>query len=489
MTSDCNSPLVAPFDYQDPFFVFKAVEKLFPDHILWLDSNGFKRALFPTGRYSYIAFDPDPTSVIMANDTGTFVGGQHTKDLPFDAVQNFLKALPKMDTHPDVPPFQGGIAGFFGYELLHTLEKVPLCHESHPEKKFIDHLMVAFYDRILAFDHHKEKAWIISAHPDDQKRQERLIHTQKIINQVPTNQEKDVHIDPPLQKLDVDLSESAYHECIQKTLDYIVAGDIFQANFTRRLFGKISPDVDLIPLYHRLRSYNPAPFAGFLKWHSPAKDPATKAHTFAILSSSPERFIQMNANGQMETRPIKGTRRKHLDPKEDAIIQESLLNNEKDRAENLMIVDLMRNDLSRVCKPFTVKTPVICGLESYQTVHHLVSVVEGHLKEGLDAIDVLKATFPGGSITGAPKIRAMEIISELEPVRRGPYCGSMGYIGLDGSMDTSIMIRTLVVQDDQISFHVGGGIVIDSTPEDEYHETCTKAAALAMTLTGKTIEE
>ena len=186
----------------------------------------------------------------------------------------------------------------------------------------------------------------------------------------------------------------------------------------------------------------------------------------------------------IESRPIKGTRRRDPSPDKDELAGRELLASTKDRAENIMIVDLMRNDISRVAKPFSVKTPEICALESYKTVHHLVSAVVGDLRDGMDAFDLLKATFPGGSITGAPKIRAMEIISALEPVTRGPYCGAMGYIGFDGTMDTNILIRTIVMSGDTVWFNVGGGIVADSDPREEYEETRTKGAALMRVLVG-----
>jgi para-aminobenzoate synthetase component 1 len=280
-------------------------------------------------------------------------------------------------------------------------------------------------------------------------------------------------MDAPLTELHTDCTRTEFEASIQKTLDYIVAGDIFQANITRRLYGALPDSCDRFALYRRLRHMNPAPFSGFLQWDDSA-----------ILSSSPERFIRLSASGDMETRPIKGTRRRSKDPIEEERIIAELTASIKDRAENIMIVDLMRNDLSRVAEPFTVKTPTICAVETYETVHHLVSTVLGKLKPGLDAIDVLKATFPGGSITGAPKVRAMEIIAELEYATRGPYCGSLGFIGFDGAMDTSIMIRTLVVCDGEISFHVGGGIVADSVPAEEFEETVTKGAALRRTLIG-----
>jgi para-aminobenzoate synthetase component 1 len=262
---------------------------------------------------------------------------------------------------------------------------------------------------------------------------------------------------------------------VRRTVDYIEAGDIYQANITQRFqaslpagFGREASS--RLALYDALRRRNPATFAAFIDLGEAA-----------ILSSSPERFLKV-AQKRIETRPIKGTRPRGANAAEDAALARQLLASEKDRAENLMIVDLLRNDLGRVAKLGSVKVPVLFGLESYATVHHLVSVVTAELDEGRSAVDLLRAAFPGGSVTGAPKIRAMEIIAELEPTARGPYCGAIGYLAATGAMDTNIAIRTLLIDGERISFQVGGGIVADSDPEAEYQETLAKARALFETL-------
>jgi para-aminobenzoate synthetase component 1 len=217
---------------------------------------------------------------------------------------------------------------------------------------------------------------------------------------------------------------------------------------------------------------NPAPFAAYLKLGE-----------IVIASASPERFLEL-AGGRVETCPIKGTRRRGNTPGEDRELAAALESSTKDRAENVMIVDLLRNDLSRVCRDGTVDVPALCELETFATVFHLVSTVTGELSPGLGALDLLAACFPGGSITGAPKIRAMEIIAEIEPTRRGPYCGSIGWLGFDGNMDTSIVIRTYTMRGRRVTFQAGGGIVADSHPADEYDETIAKAAALIAGLSG-----
>jgi para-aminobenzoate synthetase component 1 len=249
--------------------------------------------------------------------------------------------------------------------------------------------------------------------------------------------------------------------------EYIVAGDIFQANLSQRFEAPLGEPA--WTLYRRLRERNPAPFAAFLDFPEAV-----------ILSASPERFLHVDAAGRVETRPIKGTRPRGIGPEHDAALAEALAESAKDRAENLMIVDLMRNDLSRVCSPGTVRVPELFALEHYATVHHLVSTVVGELAPGCNALDLLRGAFPGGSITGAPKIRAMEIIAELEPSQRSVYCGSIGYYSLTGALDTSIAIRTVIApsRQDRVYFSAGGGIVADSDPEQEYRETLHKARGM-----------
>jgi para-aminobenzoate synthetase component 1 len=257
-----------------------------------------------------------------------------------------------------------------------------------------------------------------------------------------------------------------YLDAVARVREYIVAGDIFQANLSQR-FQAPAPSATF-DLYGRLRRRNPAPFAAYLGFGE-----------VAVLSASPERFLSLDESSRhVETRPIKGTRPRGLGPMHDAALGRALSESDKDRAENVMIVDLLRNDLSRVCRPGTVRVPELFALEQHPTVHHLVSTVVGELEPGADAVSLLRAAFPGGSITGAPKVRAMEIIAELEPTRRGVYCGSVGYISTSGAMDTSIVIRTYVALNGHVYFQAGGGIVADSDPELEYRETLDKARAL-----------
>jgi para-aminobenzoate synthetase component 1 len=258
------------------------------------------------------------------------------------------------------------------------------------------------------------------------------------------------------------LSQKEYLDRVERILEYIRAGDCYQVNFSQRLLCAAGWPATV--LFEKLRQSSPAPFSAFMD-----------GGDFAIGSASPERFLQLR-RGRVEARPIKGTRPRGRDDIEDGRLVAELSASDKDRAENVMIVDLLRNDLGRVCRYGSVRVPAVCRLETYPHVHHLVSVVRGRLRNDYKATDLLRAAFPGGSVTGAPKVRAMQIISELEPTARGPYCGSLGYISFDGAMDMSILIRTFTMAGGWVQFPVGGGIVADSNPEEEYRETWVKAS-------------
>ena len=260
------------------------------------------------------------------------------------------------------------------------------------------------------------------------------------------------------------LSEAAYTAAFKRVQRYIRAGDCYQVNLAQRFAAPAKGDP--WSAYCRLRELNPAPFSAYLK--TPFGE---------VLSSSPERFLSLR-HGQVETRPIKGTRPRGANAADDAALRQVLSESEKDRAENLMIVDLLRNDLGRVCRPGSIQVPALFATETYASVHHLVSTVRGELRHDEDAVSLLRACFPGGSITGAPKIRAMQIIEELEPHRRGVYCGAIGYLGFDGAMDTNIAIRTIVHSRGEVRFWAGGGLVFDSDSEQEYRETFDKASRL-----------
>lgn len=432
------------------------------------------------GRYSFLMADPFETIV---ESVGT--------SEPFKGISQMLS---RFETNPiaGLPPMQGGVAGLFGYDLNQSLEKI----ESRGSDEFgVPALVVGAFDTVVAWDHFEDRAWIISQgfpEIDPGLRQKRadgrirffsgLIDSKAMpVHQSGTRHSSHVSDQDnpgilkgrfPVDRLDglfSNFSRESYIETAQKCIDYIYAGDVFQVNLAQSLL--YPANCDSVELYRRLRACNPAPFAGYFDLSQISSCDAQ------IISASPERFFSVR-DRMVETRPIKGTRRRTGRPMVDLHAREELLASVKDRAENTMIVDLMRNDLSRVCDDDSILVTQLCELEEYQSVIHLVSAVQGRLKAGCHLTDMLAALFPGGSITGAPKVRAMEIISELEPTARGAYCGSLGYLGFDGSADLSILIRTITASNGWLQIPVGGGIVSQSDPNSEYEETWTKAAGM-----------
>ncbi len=434
------------------------------------------------GRYSFIAADPFREFLLPARRNVTPADGE-----PFAELQAALQAF-KTETSPDLPPFQGGAAGLFGYGLGRYLERLPSGADDPFE---IPDLAVGFYDWVLAVDHVRDRAWIISqGFPEmdpsrrTQRAEERIravleaLDSPAAVPEPPTNSAdippggfRRSHALSDLPDLLSNFSRAGYLVALERAIEYIHAGDIFQVNLSQQL---IHPQqMSSVELYRRLRERNPAPFAAFF-------EPAGRS--FALASASPERFLSCDPSGRVETRPIKGTRRRRTLSEADFFVREELRESAKDRSENVMIVDLLRNDLSRVCRAGSVTVPQLFKVESFPSVHHLVSVVRAQLEPDRGPLDLLRAAFPGGSITGAPKIRAMEIIHELEPAERGAYCGSLGYIGFDGAMDTSILIRTVTCSRGWFHFPVGGGIVAASSPEREYEETLDKARGIVWAL-------
>lgn len=456
-------------------------------------------------RYSFLA--ADPAALIWSRGTYTervtFPGGERVR-LDVDALTAVRETLAPHATSPipGLPPFQGGAAGYIGYEWGAVLERLP---SPRYDDLAIPDVMLAVYDWIVAWDHVARRAWIISSGLPEtgaagrRRAAARLSVVRRRIAGAPPNVPEHVpeHVPdnlpstygaprgrlaaraPSFPVAGVEFGEAAglrssfthddYLHAVSRVRDYIVAGDIFQANISQRLEAPLheSPWA----LYRHLRALNPAPFAAYLDFDG-----------VTVASASPERFVKLDHARHVETRPIKGTRPRGIGPEHDAALGRALTESAKDRAENLMIVDLLRNDLSRVCVPGSVRVPELFALERYATVHHLVSTVVGELAADADAVDLIANTFPGGSITGAPKIRAMEIIAEIEPSRRGVYCGAIGYLSTTGALDTSIVIRTYLVLGDRVYFSVGGGIVADSDPEQEYRETLDKARALIAAL-------
>jgi para-aminobenzoate synthetase component 1 len=355
-------------------------------------------------------------------------------------------------------PFAGGAIGYFGYDLARRMERLPARAR---DSERIPDMAVGIYDWAVVVDHSEQKAWLVGQgrDPDTDRKWDGLVRLFTAAS--PERQRAPFRVTSPVTS---NFTPKGYGHAFDHILDYIRAGDCYQVNLAQRFTAHAQGDPWLA--YQRLRLINPAPYSAYM--NTPYAQ---------ILSASPERFLRVS-NNQVETKPIKGTRPRAGHAKLDAERIAELVASEKDRAENLMIVDLLRNDLSKNCAIGSVKVPRLFEVESFATVHHLVSTVTGRLAEGRDAIDLLRGAFPGGSITGAPKTRAMQIIEELEPHRRGVYCGAIGYIGYDGDMDTNIAIRTLVHSRGIVRFWAGGGIVADSQRDAEYQETFDKAAAL-----------
>ncbi|MFG1375286.1 aminodeoxychorismate synthase component I [Xanthobacter autotrophicus] len=464
--------LIVEIPYRDPFAALHA----FADapYCAFLDSaaEGDARA-----RWSYLG--ADPFQVITSAADGVRVDGRIVPGNPFDVLAQSLAknaiAANAVPAEPSPVPFRGGAMGYLGYELGRHLERLPAPRPANPA---VPELVLGLYDTVLAFDRLERRAFIVSTgRPEhgaaaQDRAMARAAAVRRRLDTAPaTAPEPDFSLTgrfvPEQPRAQVEAS-------IARVIEYIRAGDIFQANLTQQMRAALPPGLSDLTLYARLRALSPSPFAAFLR----------AGPDLSVLSASPERFLSLDPDGRVETRPIKGTRRRSPDPQEDARLAAALLASEKDRAENLMIVDLLRNDLSRVCQVGSVKVPALCALETFASVHHLVSVVEGRLKEGLGPVDLLTACFPGGSITGAPKIRAMEIIHELEPVPRGVYCGSVCWIGFDGAMDSSIVIRTITRAGETLLAQAGGGIVADSDPVDEYEESLVKLSPMLRALSG-----
>lgn len=451
-------PLVSELDWSTPHELFHA---LAPEPFaLFLDSSTAGAGRDPAlhGRWSFIAFDPFDRLVLHVADGAR----------PFGILKEKLAALPPLAPSSGLPPFSGGAAGFFGYGLGRTLERLP--PEAKPfatDDQHLPDMALGFYDTVLAFDMTARRAFIVSTGLPEREPEAREARARQRLAAMHARLKVLPRIAAPAHaaasEIRSNFTRTGYERAVARIIEYIHAGDIFQANLSQRFETRLAPGDSAYALYLRLRAASPAPFSSFFNFGEGA-----------IVSSSPERFLSCR-EGIVETKPIKGTRPRGTTPEEDRRLADELLHSEKDRAENVMIVDLLRNDISRVCADHSVTVEKLCELESFANVHHLVSTVRGQLRQGQTSADLLAACFPGGSVTGAPKRRAMEIIAELEPTTRGAYCGAIGWLGADGGMDTSIAIRTMVVKGDRVTFQAGGGIVADSGPAAEYEETLAKA--------------
>ncbi|AJQ26446.1 aminodeoxychorismate synthase component I [Pelosinus fermentans] len=423
------------------------------------------------GRYSFVGRDPfllftsKDARITIQDDAGkrSVAGNSFT-------ILKELLAQYSTEKLPHYPPLAGGIIGYFGYEMGYLLEDI--AKNQHKDKNLPD-CCFGFYDTILIFDQHEKKTYIASTGFPEKNEKERLGRANRRIDEWLELMQQASFLGVPHQPIPQGtytshFTKESYCSMVEKAIAYIGAGDIFQVNVSQRFSADLT--VSPFELYRYLRYINPAPFASYLNFGE-----------VVVASTSPERYLRLE-NRRIETRPIKGTRPRGSDKHSDSQLRQELLASEKDQAELVMIIDLERNDLGRVCAFGSVHVPDLIRLEEYPTVFHLVSTVTGELTKDKGILDAVMASFPGGSITGTPKVRAMEIIAELEPVKRGIYTGSIGYIDFNGDADLNIVIRTIVIQGGQAYFQVGGGIVADSVPELEYIETLDKALALMKAL-------
>jgi para-aminobenzoate synthetase component 1 len=430
---------------------------------VFLDSG---RPRTQAGRYDILA--ARPYLRIVTRGALTEIGSETIELARGDPFELVRRALAPDPACGGALPFCGGAIGYFGYDLARRLFRLParaLDAERIPE------LALGVYDWACVVDHRERRAWLVGQgrDPETDLLWDELVRL--FASPARERARAPFRVTSPVVS---NMSAHGYARRFRRAHDYIRNGDCYQVNLAQRFCATATGDP--WPAYRALREINPAPFSAYLS------TPYAR-----VLCASPERFLRLEGR-RVETRPIKGTRPRAQDPRLDAELAEALQRSEKDRAENVMIVDLLRNDLSKSCALGSVRVPKLFELESYATVHHLVSTVTGELRPECDALDLLRGCFPGGSVTGAPKLRAMQIIEELEPHRRGVYCGAIGYIGFDGTMDLNIAIRTLVCSRGTIRCWAGGGIVADSRAEDEYRETFDKAAALLRLLESRTAE-
>jgi len=446
-----SKQLISPLPYfPDSAVLFSAIAN--QPWAVFLDS-GYPHS--QQGRYDIIAAEPMSTLVTHGEITQIIRNGAeiNSNQNPFDLVKQELANSSNKGfagLH-----FNGGAIGYFSYDLARRLEKLPVIADN---AEHIPEMAVGIYNWAVLVDHYQRQSFLVGQGCTED-------HWQMLIGLFSVLPAKDqTRGFKVTSEVKSNMDKASYTRAFERIKHYLKEGDCYQVNLSQRFVASCEGDPWVA--YQLLREMNAAPFSAYLNF------PEAQ-----ILSSSPERFLKLE-NGRVETKPIKGTRPRKAYPASDWQQIDLLRNSPKDRAENLMIVDLLRNDLSKTCKTGSVKVPALFSVESYATVHHLVSTVTGLLSDGQHALDLLKSCFPGGSITGAPKIRAMEVIEELEQNRRGVYCGAIGYMGFDGNMDSNIAIRTLVHAKGTIRFWAGGGIVNDSDVEEEYQECFDKAEAL-----------
>lgn len=432
------------------------------------------------GRYDILVAEPFITLVTKNKQTKITQNGQVniSEDDPFYLLNYLLNQYKVSKNNVSLNylnlekisdlncPFAGGALGYFAYDLARTIEKLPNIATPAADTP---EMMIGFYDWAVIFDHREKKCSLVSHGFTENVKENWQALCARFDAMILKPKGLSESLFQVTSNIQSNLSKSQYFQAFDKVKSYIDAGDCYQVNLAQRFSAQVQGDS--WQAYKKLRQISPAPFMAYMNL------PLNDAENFQVLSNSPERFLQTDGN-HVETRPIKGTRPRSADAAQDLVYAQELQNSLKDKAENVMIVDLLRNDLGKNCVIGSVKAYTLFQLQSFANVHHLVSIITAKLKPSATAVDLLKGCFPGGSITGAPKLRAMQIIEELEPHQRGLYCGAIGYIGFDGKMDTNIAIRTAVVCQNTLSFYAGGGIVADSTADKEYNETLDKASNL-----------
>lgn len=421
---------------------------------VFLDSGGFGG-----GRGRYDVFAAKPYLTLTSRGPHTEIrsrsGTRISEARPFQLLKEVL--LPNQPAVSALP-FAGGAIGYFAYDLARRLERLPNVAAADLD---VPDLCIGLYDWAVVADHATRQSYLVCAGRDEHSLDEWGPIRALVLGGTAPPPRRPFRV---LSAVVSNMDREDYRRAFDRIKRYIRDGDCYQVNLAQRFSA--AAEGDAWNAYRTLQGLNPAPFSAYLRLPEGA-----------ILSTSPERFLEVRG-GRVETRPVKGTRPRSGNKVRDRALALELRASAKDIAENLMIVDLLRNDLGKTCALGSIQVPALFEVESFETVHHLVSTVIGRLAQGRHALDLLEGCFPGGSITGAPKLRAMQIIEELEPHRRGVYCGAIGYIGFDGAMDLNIAIRTLVYQGGWIHAWAGGGIVMDSDPEAEYQETLDKAQAL-----------
>ncbi|MEW6715480.1 MAG: anthranilate synthase component I family protein [Nitrospirota bacterium] len=472
------SPLYVELPFHKPQQIYERIES---SHSFILESLHGPEKI---ARYSFLG--AEPFLIFKVKNGSIEISGKEKRVIrssnPLKALKELITAY-KLKPRPGLPPFIGGAVGLISYDFVHYLEHLP---RTTLDDLKIPYAHFMFVDTVIAIDHKLKKTFLISSpaakeimiNPEEDTH-DWASHYDNAVERISRLYSKIKSPLPPFKEpvagksksVDIrhEITKKDYMDMVVKTKEYITAGDIFQANISQRVSAEIG-NIKPWELYKALSRINPSPFAAYLNMED-----------YHIVSSSPERLVRVSEEN-VETRPIAGTRRRGVDSKEDSTMRAELLLDEKERAEHLMLIDLERNDLGKISDYSTVTVDELMTTEDYSHVMHIVSNIRGRIVEGKDSFDVIRAVFPGGTITGVPKVRCMEIIDELEPVARGPYTGSLGYISFTGEMDLNIIIRSFVIKDSTAYVQAGAGIVADSDPEREYYETLKKAEALIKTL-------